>query len=145
MRKNALTPKQHSWRTIVRLPAFLIINVALLFVIGISTVRESYRGWTVDREINALEAQATALEGRKLQLETLTRDLVSTDRVEYEARARLGRKQPGERVIVLEGYSTSATWSGDEVATDVIAPAAVPEERQKTNPERWWSYFFRNT
>jgi cell division protein FtsB len=132
-----------SWRRLIRLPAFLIVNVALLLVFGVSTVRESYRGWTVDREIRALEAQASALEGRKLELETLTKELGSNDRIEYEARARLGQKKPGERVIVLEGYSASATWTGG--AAEVIEADENAMEAPRSNPERWWRYFFRRT
>ncbi|MFA5935734.1 MAG: septum formation initiator family protein [Patescibacteria group bacterium] len=140
-RQQGATP-QRSWRTVVRLPAFLIINLALLFVIGISTVRESYRGWTVDHEITALEAQVDSLEGRKLQLDSLTKELASSDRIEYEARARLGRKKPGERVIVLEGYSATATWSGDAGESALDTPTTPV--RPRGNPQRWWSYFFNS-
>lgn len=39
-------------------PLLLVGSVVLLFVVGAATVRESYRGWRVDREIQALESQA---------------------------------------------------------------------------------------
>jgi len=131
-----------TWRDIVRLPVFLLANVALLLVIGVSTVRETYRGWSVDREISALESQATSLEGRKTQLETLAQDLVSPDRVEYEARARLGLKKPGERVIVLEGLSTTTTWTDGGEADP--AGSQIAQDPSQSNPSRWWSYFFHS-
>lgn len=140
-RSEATSP---SFRKLIRLPAFLIVNVALLLVFGVSTVRESYRGWTVDREIHALEAQASALEGRKLELETLTKDLGSTDRIEYEARARLGQKKPGERVIVLEGYSATTTWTAGSAQISETTPE-TDSDVPKNNPEQWWDYFFRRT
>jgi cell division protein FtsL len=143
MRRPAHVPPPKSWRELIRLPAFLIVNLAILLVIGISTVRESYRGWTVDHEIHALEAQAASLEGRRLQLDSLTRELTSADRVEYEARAKLGRKKPGERVIVLEGYSASATWSTDGEADPSSLTTQVAQPPQ-TNPQRWLTYFFSN-
>lgn len=133
------TPK--SWRSLVRWPAFLLANVALLCIIGVSTVRETYRGWTADREISALEAQAASLEGGKLELEALAKDLVSQDRIEYEARARLGMKKPGERVIVLEGFSTSATWSAEQAETPMAGERSA-ESAPESNPGRWWAYFF---
>ena len=142
-RRDTFGKAPRNWRTIVRLPAFLIVNVALLLVIGISTVRESYRGWSVDHEIHALEAQASTLEGQKLQLDALTKQLGSPDHVDYEARAKLGQKKPGERVIVLEGYDASATWTGQSGQEDL--PAAAPAAEPKTNPERWWAYFFQRT
>ncbi|MCI0479618.1 septum formation initiator family protein [Candidatus Uhrbacteria bacterium] len=141
MRFRAESPTSpRSWRTIVRLPIFLLANVALLLVIGASTVRETYRGWTVDREIGALEAQAMELEGRKTQLERLAQDLISPDRVEYDARARLGRALPGERVIVLQGYSATATW--DAASPAVAERTSLASGRASSNPARWWAYFF---
>jgi len=132
-----------SLHRLIRLPAFLIVNVVILFVLGVSTVRESYRGWTVDREIRALEAQAKSLEGHKFELEGLTKELTSPDRIEYEARARFGQKKPGERVVILEGYSASGTWTG--TAGDVEEEAASPVDEVVSNPVRWWRYFFRHT
>lgn len=120
---------------------FLLANAALLLVIGASTVRETYRGWTVDHEIRALEAQATTLEGRKSALETLTKDLVSNDRVEYEARARLDLKKAGERVIILEGTSPTGTWQ-DEGAQDAITN--VLPSPDESNAHRWLRYFFHD-
>ncbi len=132
-----------SWRTVVRWPAFLLANVALLLIIGVSTIRETYQGWKVDQEIQAMDAQASSLEGNKVQLEMLTKELGSPDRVEYEARARLGMKKQGERVIVLEGVSASSSWSGDEdPLTAVAQPSDSQDDAVRSNPERWWAYFF---
>lgn len=138
MREAEGRGQKRSWGSMVKLPVFLIANAALLLVVGASTVRETYRGWTVDREIQALEDQAVNLEGRKSALETLTKDIVSKDRIEYDARSRLGRKQPGERVIVLEGFATTGTWDDTPIVT-AVDEAAQPVA---TNPERWVHYFF---
>ncbi len=144
MRPTGHAERKTSWRTLVRWPVFLLANITFLFVIGVSTAREVYRGWTVDREIHALEAQAASLEGRRMQLETLTHELVSADRVEYEARARLGKKKPGERVIVLEGIATSGTWSNgeSEAGQDVEDSDKNMPHVPVSNPELWWNYFF---
>jgi len=119
-------------------PLFLVANAALLLVIGVSTVRETYQGWSVDREISALEQKAQSLEGRRSELTVLAAQMQSPDYVEREARAKLGLQKPGEHVVVLQGVSTvtSADWS--EHLADA-APAA-PADRT-SNPERWWQYF----
>lgn len=123
----------------LRWPAFLIANIAILLLVGISTLRESYQGWTVDHEIHALEAQAQTLEGRKMQLVELADSLHSSDRVDLEARKQLGWKKPGEHVVVLNGYEATGTWQGIRASEYVTlgVPAPVP-----SNPERWWRYFF---
>lgn len=137
MRGDAIRDGTH-WKKAAKLPVFLLANAALLVVIGSSTVRESYRGWTVDREIRALEEQATALEGKKSALVQLTNDLVSPDHVSVEARSKLDRKLPGERVIILEGVSTTGTWRNDGAASEAFQTA----DPKLSNPQRWWRYFF---
>ena len=118
------------------------MNLVLMFVVGISTIRETYRGWSVEKEIQTLEAHAAALEGRKLQLQTLTQELVSPERVELDARSRLGLKKPNERVIILEGVSppSSSTWQGDSMSSSEIV--STPPEKHLSNPEHWLRYFF---
>lgn len=141
MRRESGVPTTQSWKSVARWPVFLLANAALLLVIGASTIRETYRGWTVDHEIRALEAQAASLEGRKSALETLTKDLVSNDRVEYEARARLDLKKAGERVIILEGTIPTGTWKG-EGAQEPIMPTTYTAE--ESNASRWLRYFFHD-
>jgi len=116
-------------------PLFLIANLAVLLVVGVSTVRESYRGWTVDHEISALESKAQALEGRKMELGQLAARMQEPSYVERQARSKLGLQKPGEKVVVLEGVSATHTvWN-----IDVVAVAQPAEAR--SNPERWWQYF----
>ncbi len=131
--------KERTWLGIFRWPSFLAINLAILFLVGISTLRESYRGWTVDREIRALEAQAESLEGKKFKLIELTDTLMTPEEIEIEARHRLGWKKEGERVVVLSGWESSSTWIGEKASLVSLADTVRP----KTNPERWLNYFFK--
>lgn len=117
-------------------PLFLIANVAVLLVVGMSTVRETYKGWTVDHEIKALEMKAQALEGRKMQLSELAAKMQESDYAEREARAKLNMQKPGEKVVILEGVAaTQTTWQID------VVTAPPPPAVQMSNPERWWYYF----
>jgi cell division protein FtsB len=120
-------------------PLVLIGSIVLVFVIGIATVRESYSSWKVDREILALSAQADALEGRNAKLRELAQALQQPERMEVEARTRLGLKQPGEHVVVLNGLAATSSWQGS-LALDVVEDKPVVE---KSNPELWFDYFFR--
>lgn len=126
------------WHKVLRWPAFLAANLAILLLVGVSTARESYRGWSIDREIRALDAQASGLEDRKLKLKELQQVLASPETVEKEARTRLGMKRDGERVYVLSGYSADPLGSGGDVQLANVPSEALP----LTNPERWFSYFF---
>ncbi|MDF1496539.1 MAG: septum formation initiator family protein [Patescibacteria group bacterium] len=117
-------------------PLFLVANIAILFVVGVSTIRETYRGWSVDREIIALEQKAASLEGRRGELAAFADKMQSPQYVEREARAKLGLQKPGEHVIILEGVSaTSSEWS-----IEITPPPPVAIDT-RSNPKRWWDYF----
>ena len=119
-------------------PLIMVGSLLFLIFLGIATVRESYRGWKVDQEIEALEAQADELEGRNKRLMEIAQNLQSPERMEVEARKRLGMRQPGERVVLLEGFVATGTWES-QVSLDVIAETP---EIPRTNPEQWFDYFF---
>lgn len=121
------------WQKAIRWPAFLVANLALFSLIGVSTVRETYRGYTVEREIKALEAQAESLEGRKLKLVEMTQAISSPESVELEARSRLGWKKDGEQVYVLTGYQPAKAPA--QPADDGLPSRAL------SNPELWMQYF----
>jgi len=137
MRKGSQTGSGSRWPSFLRWPAFLIANVAILLLVGVSTLRETYRGWTVDREIQALQSQADTLEGHKTKLMQLSTSLATPDQVDLDARKRLGWKKEGEQVVVLTGYAASTTWSDDPGDLVALPPVPIP----LSNPERWWQYF----
>ena len=130
---------QHSitWPSFLRWPVFLIANAAILLFVGVSTLRETYTGWSVDREIQSLQSQADMLEGRKLKLTEFADSLSSPEQVELDARRRLGWKKDGEQVVVLSGYQASGTLSGESDDVSVL-----PEPVPLSNVQRWWMYFF---
>ncbi len=118
-------------------PLFLIANIAILFMVGMSTVRETYRNWSVDREIKALESEAMALEGRRSELASFAEKIQSTQYLERESRAKLNLQKPGEHVIIIEGVSpVDAEWSSINITPE---PPVMIDTR--SNPERWWDYF----
>jgi cell division protein FtsB len=114
-------------------------NGAVLLVVGVSTIRETYREWKVDQEVHSMQSQIEQLEGRKLSLMDLVQRMESPDALDREARTRLGLRKPGERVIILRGVDGEAD-SWEEWGLDPEEQAVAPEP--KTNPERWARYFF---
>lgn len=121
-----------------RWPFMLIGSLLLLVFVAVATIRESYRGWQVDQEIKALEAQADELEGRNQRLLEIAQALQSPERMEVEARKRLGMRQPGERVTVLNGFVASGTNEGIFAMTVIEEKPIVTQ----SNPEQWFNYFF---
>ena len=125
-------------RLFARWPFIIALSLALLLVVGVSTLRETYSDWKVDREIQDLQSQVDGLEGRKFQISELLDRLNSADVLDREARVRLGMQKPGEKVMILQGANLNPT--GDSSAPTVPDPAAVQDQR--SNPQKWFAYFF---
>jgi hypothetical protein len=108
----------------------------LLLFVGTTAVRETYGEWKVDQEIQGIKAQVEALEGKKLQLSELADRIHSMESLDKEARAKFGLRKPGESVVVVRGfdaYDAAAFGNGD-------APQGKAASR--SNPQKWFSYFF---
>ncbi len=122
-----------------RWPLLVAASGTLFLVVGISTVRETYREWQVDQEIRQMQAQIEQYEGHKLSLVELLTRLDSNEALDKEARMRLGLRKPGERVIILQGADgMQASWQ-DDLQTEHVNQQA-PDMR--SNARRWLDYFF---
>lgn len=127
---------------LTRWPLIIAGSVLLLILLGTATIRESYRGWQVDQEIDSLDRQADELEGRNKRLTEIAQALQSSERLEVEARKRLGDQQPGEHVVVLNGFHASGTWTSNiqlDIGTESVSEPTI------SNPERWLRYFFHKS
>jgi len=127
-------------KRVARWSLIFAANGALLLVVGVSTIRETYREWKVDQEIHQMQAQIEQLEGRKLALTELVNRMDSPDTLDREARTRLGLKKPGERVIILRGADQEMESWEEFGLGEEGAPAAIDAS---TNPERWLKYFLK--
>ncbi len=113
-------------------------GAVVLVLLGISSARETYQGWKVEQEIQGLQAQVAALEGRKLHLTELLSQLHSPDALDKEARLRLGLQKPGEQVFVLGQAANARTITAPSFAA---LSGSEPEEIV-SNPHKWLRYFF---
>ncbi len=121
-----------------RWPMLFALLVAIVFFVGASTVRETYRGWKVDQEIEGLKSQVSQLEAQKHSMSDLLGKMKTDAYVEQEARLRFNLKKPGERVVLFEEGDANSrlTWSD----TTTEASEAAPLESQSI-PRRWVHYF----
>lgn len=113
-------------------------GAAVLVLLGISSARETYQGWKVEQEIQGLQAQVAALEGRKLHLTEVLNQLHSPDALDKEARLRLGLQKPGEQVFVLGQAANARTVN----APSIVPGLASESEEIVSNPRKWLRYFF---
>ncbi len=105
----------------------LILGALFLLFVAVSVGREWFQNYSIQKEINALEEEAHRLESRRSELLELTQSLEGGGFLEEEARVELGLQRPGETVLVVETAAGSSS--------------AEAENRDQSNPVRWFNYF----
>lgn len=128
----------HSSLPSFRWPLLFALLAAIVFFVGASTVRETYRGWKVDQEIEGLKSQVSQLEAQKHSMSNLLGKMKTDAYVEQEARLRFNLKKPGERVVLFEEGDANSrlTWSDTANEANEVAPI----ENQSIS-RRWLHYF----
>lgn len=117
--------------------AFLVAaSGILLFLVGVSTIKETYQGWKVEQEIQGLQMQVATLEGKKLHLTDTLQRLQAPDTLDKEARLRLGVQKPGERVFVIPAAEAAVANNVGEGDGSSGSAADI------SNPYKWFQYFF---
>ncbi len=123
----------------LRWPVLFALLSAIVFFVGASTVRETYRGWKVDQEIEGLKSQISQLESQKHSMTDLLDRMKTDTYIEQEARLRFNLKKPGEHVVLFEDGETNPRMAWSESAA-TGTEATVSSEVQSI-PRRWIEYF----
>jgi cell division protein FtsB len=136
----ALSSRHSSNIPSLRWPLLFALLAAIVFFVGASTVRETYRGWKVDQEIEGLKSQVSQLEGQKHSMTELLGTMKTDAYIEQEARLRFNLKKPGEQVVLFEEGELNArmAWTEQGSATSSVAS---PTNAAVSIPKRWLEYF----
>ena len=105
----------------------------VLIVVSLPLVKNFRKKTSVDSEIAKLEKEIIEVDSKNQGLKKLIAYLESDRFVEEEARLKLGYKKPGEEVVVIKRPEDRGL---------VIVDGVSDLEKDMTNPQRWWKYFF---
>jgi cell division protein FtsB len=118
---------------------FLIVVGVLLTLLSVSLIREFYRSYQINNEIALLQQDIEQLQGENTELTEFV-EYLKTDRYfQEQARLKFGLKTPGEKVVVLKGDTKA-----DSVEDFTSVSSQESSKKQKTNPSRWFAYFFES-
>lgn len=115
---------------------FFVVAILLLAFISLSLVKEFYRKFEVNQEIESLQEEIATLEKRNSELSLLIQRVNSDLWQEKESRTKLGLAKEGEVVVVVPGEEENA----EPVSIETYL--AQQQEGKKPNPAKWWEYFF---
>ncbi|MEW6407835.1 MAG: septum formation initiator family protein [Patescibacteria group bacterium] len=110
------------------------IGFIILIFVALALSKEIYRRYQINQEIKSIQEEIERLEKRNQELQALVDYLNSDSYKEIQARQNLGLQKPGEQAIAVQPAPPNL---------DVELQASNREEEKNlTNPEKWWNYFF---
>lgn len=128
-------PRPGRFRRLIGLKRTLIVNGAVFALVAWGLSGEFLRNRDMQGEIQRLEAEAEDLEDKNAELAETSARASSRGVLEREARTKLNLRKPGEEVVVVS--------PGPGRPEEMPSPEAAKDDGPRSNPERWWRYFFR--
>jgi cell division protein FtsB len=110
---------------------FLVVSLAVVFLIAFGYARAYYQDYKIKQEIRALEEEVKSLQTKKLESMEILQYVTSQDFVEEKARTELNMKKPGEKVVIINRPEDEG--SGVRTVDSDVKPLS--------NPVKWLYYF----
>ena len=113
---------------------FIAASVLVVVFLGTSLGREFYRDYQIQKEIDSLQSDISALEKDSYELSQLIEYYKTDEYKEAEARKRFNLKKDGESVVVIRPNPIDLEHDVDEENNS--------EADNLSNYKKWWNYFF---
>jgi cell division protein FtsB len=114
--------------------AVFLVNVIIFFFLALAFGREYVSNMQIEREIARFENERNRLEQDNLSLNNLISNLSSEYFLEKEGRTKHGLGEQGETLLVIKE---------DELPlTGVENTALIEQSTKRSNPQKWFHYFF---
>lgn len=110
---------------------FLMVGFVLAILVALGYARAYYQDYKIKQEIKLLQEEVKSLEKKKLESMEILKYVTSDAFVEEKARTDLNMKKPGEHAVVVKGQDTD----------EVVKLQDDSEEKEFSNPQKWWEYF----
>jgi len=120
--------------------ALTVLGFIIVVGISIPLAKNVSKQYRIGKEIKELEDEITYLENNNSELQQLVKYLESDQFALEQARSNLNYKQPGEEVVVIKNDDDREGENPAAIAAGGTKNASI---EAKSNPGRWWNYFFK--
>ncbi|MFC1613409.1 septum formation initiator family protein [Patescibacteria group bacterium] len=125
---------QHKIFKNIQTKGIFCIIIIFIMIFLFSFIKESYRSYKINKEIDELKSQVVSLKNENEELTVLINYLEMDNFAEKEARVKFGMSMPGENTVIIEkkDNKTNITKSSHEKESDM----------KISNFKKWQIYFF---
>ncbi len=127
---NSFKKANKKWKNKI----IFIILLIILIATGLNLYKSRLKKSQINQEIIGLQGEIQNLEKQNLELNELIEYFNSDAYIEERARINLGLKKEGEKVVILPEI---------QKVGDKIQVLGETENSEKSNPKKWWDYFFK--
>ncbi len=124
-----------SRRFLPKIKLVVLVSVVLSFFLIFNLTKETINRRQINEKIRSLEGEVKSLESENFILADTLTEWQSGNRLEKEARLKLGLKKEGEKVIIINREA-------DENGFFAPTVLSASEEKEISNFQKWRSYFF---
>lgn len=114
---------------------FTLTGLLALIVVGHAFTKNYIANREIDKEIQNIEDKINQLQTENIKFEELIKYFDSQAYAELKARSELSMQKPGEAVVVI----TNDSLAREKMVIDSKDDA---EEKEISNPKKWFRYFF---
>lgn len=116
----------------------LIISLFLIIFFSTNLIRDFLNKKQLKNEVEKLQTEINELTKKNDQITNLISYLEGSDYLEEEARIKLNKKKPDEKIIIitenLSNLNTTTIINYQNLFND--------NNTQESNLKRWWRYYF---
>ena len=113
---------------------FVAASVLVVIFLGTGLGKEFYRDYQIQKEIDSLQSDISALEKDNYKLSQLIEYYKTDEYKEVEARKRFNLKKDGENVVIVRPNPIDSEYGIDEENNNT--------KYNSPNYTKWWNYFF---
>lgn len=117
---------------------FFLVGLAVLVYIGVSLGKETYRKRQIQKEIEGLQAEISALGRENGEMENMISYFSSQEFQEKELREKMNLQKSDEKMIVIR-KDVVQPEKNEQDKTDNSRFAPVDNS---PNWQKWWKFFF---
>ena len=129
--------KEKSIRRFLSSKLFFLLGIVVLGFLLVALANKFLEGREISREMEISKQEIARLETKNSELSDLLGYLNTDDFLEQEARLKFNMQKPGESVMIVQ--ETGRAEKNEEKPS-----VAASGGGEKTNPAKWWDYFFNH-
>jgi len=133
------------WHRLSKAKIVIIASSILLVFLLINLTKEVLSKKQITDEISDMRKSVLMLTRENEELDSFIEEWEGGNKLEQEARLKLGLKKPGEEVVIIRRDNDDQQYGFIDPNAEIIGRIVKETKPEDTlNIKKWWRYFFNH-